>query len=120
MGRFYDVVGYVFNTETKPGFFSGEVIEERKYFGDVNEVTRRWDNGENVNDNLRITNDISIVADAYAYTHFFAIKYVHYMGAYWKVTAAKVARPRIVLTLGGVYNGPVGESKGPSSEHSSD
>ena len=51
------------------------------------------------------------MADPYAYDHFFAIKYVKWMGAYWKVTNVEVQRPRLKLTVGGVYNGRTSETE---------
>lgn len=113
MGRYYDVVGYVYNEETSPGVYSGVVIDERKYYGDVKNIAHKWEKSENLNDNLIVTQDISIMADAFAYTHFSAIKYLRWMGAYWKVAAVRVERPRLILSLGGVYNGP---TKGASED----
>ena len=104
MSRFYDVVGYSETKEVRPGVWE-DVIVEKPYFGDVTRNSRRWENGEHLNDNLNINNTIEIVADAYAYNNFFSIKYVKWMGALWKVTNVEVQRPRLVLTIGGVYNG---------------
>lgn len=104
MGRFHGVVGYTETVETVPGVFS-EVAKERTYYGDVIRNTRRWESGQNLNDNLNVNNSISIVADAYAYEHFFNIRYVRWMGSLWKVTNVEVQRPRLILTIGGVYNG---------------
>lgn len=105
MERFYDVVGYVVNEETSSGVYSGVTVAEKKYYGDVKRVSRRWEKTENLNDDLVVNHNIEIIADAYAYDHFFAIKYVRWKGAYWKVTSVDVLRPRLVLSLGGVYNG---------------
>lgn len=105
MERFYDVVGYVVNEETSPGTYSGVTVSEKKYYGDVKRVSRRWEKTENLNDDLVVNHNIEIIADAYAYDHFFAIKYVRWKGVYWKVTSVDVLRPRLVLSLGGVYNG---------------
>ena len=105
MAKFYGVVGYGETVETAPGVWE-EVITERNYYGDVIKNTRRWDKGDGLNDNLTVSNSISIVADAYAYEHFFAIRYVQWMGTLWKVTNVEVQRPRLIFTIGGVYNGP--------------
>lgn len=108
MAKFYDVVGYAFakeGTGEHEGIMEDYTIE-RRYFGDVLRNTRRYEAGSDILDNLRINNQISIVADAYAYEHFFAIKYVKWMGTYWVVTNVEVQRPRLLLTIGGVYNGP--------------
>lgn len=104
MAKFYGAVGYVELVETAKGVFD-ERITERKYYGDVIRNTHRWEKSEHLNDNLNVNNVISIAADAYANLHFFAIRYVEWMGAKWKVTNVEVQRPRLILTIGGVYNG---------------
>lgn len=105
MTKFCGKVGYLSTMETSPGVWT-EQIEERTYMGDVTRTTYRWDSGEHLNDNFNISNTISIVADTYAYQNLPAIKYVEWMGARWKVTNVEIQRPRLILTVGGVYNGP--------------
>lgn len=104
MAKFYGTIGYIESVETAPGVFVEQPIE-RVYTGDVLRNTKRWEKGEGLNDNLTINNTISIVADAYAYEHFFAIRYVNWMGSCWKVTSVEIQRPRLILILGGIYNG---------------
>lgn len=104
MAKFYGVVGYVESTETAPGVYI-EIATERKYYGDILKNVKKYVSSEYLNDNLTISNSISILADAYAYDHFFAIRYVNWMGANWKVTDVEVQRPRLILSLGEVYNG---------------
>lgn len=105
MAKFYGVIGYAETKETSPGVWT-ESITERNYYGDVIRNTRRWQPGEGLNDNLTINNIISIVADPFAYQHFHAIRYIKWMGASWKIDNIEVQRPRLILTIGGVYNGP--------------
>jgi hypothetical protein len=82
-----------------------EVITERNYFGDVLKNTRRLKEGENLNDDLEVNNLISIISDPFASQNFHKIRYVKWMGASWKVTLVDVQSPRLILTLGGIYNG---------------
>lgn len=105
MAKFFGAIGYGGQTETAPGVWT-EQITERSYFGDVVRNSRKLSDGESVNDDLTVSNSISIVADAYASEHFHAIRYVQWQGALWKVTDVTVERPRLLLRLGGVYNGP--------------
>jgi len=105
MAKFYGEIGYGISVETVPGVWE-DVITERRYFGDVLRNTRRLQDGQSVNNDLTVNNSISIVADAYASQHFFAIRYVKWMGALWTVTDVEVQSPRLLLRLGGVYNGP--------------
>ena len=106
MAKFYGQVGYGESVETAPGVWQDQ-ITERNYYGDILRNTRRLDSGENLNDDLSVSNSISIMADPYANDHFFAIRYVKWAGAFWKVTEVEVpGGPRLTLRLGGVYNGP--------------
>lgn len=104
MARFCGNVGYLTTEETRPGIWE-DIITERKYYGDVVSNRSRWESNESVNDDINISSDISILADAFAYQHFSEIKYVEFMGAKWRVASATPDRPRITLTLGGLYNG---------------
>lgn len=115
MGRFYGKVGYI-KTESD-GFDIYEMVPcERTYYGDVTRNIRRWERSDSLNDNLSLDNIISIVADDYAYEHFFEIRYVEWMGARWKVTNIEVQRPRLILTIGGAYHGPTTEPEGDTEE----
>ena len=104
MAKFYGEIGYGESIETAPGVWE-DVITEHMYYGDVLRNTRRLDDGENLNSDITVSNSISIVADAYAYEHFFAIRYIKWMGALWSVTDVEVKSPRLILRMGGVYNG---------------
>lgn len=107
MARFYGEVGYGDSVETPTD--SGvwvDVINEMPYFGDVIRDTKKTNSGEGLNDDLVVVNSISIVADEYAINHFFKIKYVSWAGTLWKVSNVEVKSPRLILSLGGVYNGP--------------
>jgi hypothetical protein len=103
--RFSGKVGYGVTVETSPSVYEDQ-IHERAHFGDVVRNSLRFREGESVNNDLSVSNSISIVADAYANEHFFAIRYVIWAGAYWSVSNVEVQRPRLILMLGGIYNGP--------------
>lgn len=104
MPKFYGNVGFIVSQETARGVFS-PVPVVRNYFGDVTRMVSQYENGEGVNDDLRLNNRISIVGDPFAYEHFSAIRYVELGGARWKVTSVEVSYPRLILTVGGEYNG---------------
>ena len=105
MTRFFGRVGYGESVETAPGVWVDEIVE-RSYYGDVIRNTRHLQEGESLNFDLSVRNSISIVADAYANNHFFAIRYIEWAGALWTVQAVEVQSPRLILRLGEVYNGP--------------
>jgi len=105
MAKFHGKVGYGETTETSPGVHEDTIVE-RNYYGDVVRNSRTLTEGENLNQDLSVGNSISIVADAYANEHFFAIRYVEWAGTLWTVSTVDVERPRLILRLGEVYNGP--------------
>lgn len=118
MAKFFGPVGFVATEEDPPG--SGiwvEVATEKNYRGEVLKNIRSWDSSQYLNDNLNIRNSISIVADPYIQNKIESIRYVKWLGSYWKVTDVEVQRPRLVLSLGGVYNGPTAGTSGHSEEH---
>lgn len=105
MAKFYGEIGFAeANVETRPGVFK-DVITERKYYGDVLDNTRQLE-GEKINKDFSVGNSISIMADAYTNNHFFAMRYIKWMGVLWAIDNVKVQSPRLILRLGGVYNGP--------------
>lgn len=104
MTKFYGDIGFVETTETSPGIWE-PVVTTRKYFGDVNRNQRRYqENAHSINDNLNISNEISILADDYALENYGSMRWVEFRGVKWKITWINLEYPRIVLTLSGVYN----------------
>lgn len=104
MAKFYGPVGYAETVETAPGAKT-ERITERMYSGDLIRNTRRLESADKLNDDINIANEVSIVADPFARNNFHKMRYVGFMGALWKITSVEVQYPRLILTIGGVYNG---------------
>lgn len=102
MAKYYGMIGFATQQETKPGIWE-DVIEERPYKGDVLRNGRRYDHAEGINDNFTITNQFSIVSDAFLYSHIPALRYLEYMGSKFKITSADLDRPRVIISVGGVY-----------------
>lgn len=106
MAKYYGKIGFASTAESPEG--SGiwvEKITERPYYGDVLKVYKRYENGEGLNDDLNISNQLSIIADPYLNSNLSSVRYVSWLGALWKVTGVEVQFPRLILTIGGVYNG---------------
>lgn len=103
MAKFSGPIGYAVTEETRPGVWE-ERITERYYRGDVTRNTRRLQSSDKLNDDIEISNEISILADPFANGNFHAMRYVGFMGAKWKISNVEVQYPRLILTLGGVYN----------------
>ncbi len=104
MAKFYGAIGYGISEETSPGVWTDQIIE-RMYAGDVVKNYKKSSAGESINDNIDVSNNISILSDPFAMQHFHTIKYVKWMGAAWKVSSVDVQYPRLILSIGGVYNG---------------
>ena len=102
--KWYGVIGFGETVETKPGVWEDK-ITQRTYFGDVTRNTRMLQSGGQVNDNINVSNLISVVADPYANQNCHSIRYIEFMGTKWKVSNVDVQYPRLILTVGGVYNG---------------
>lgn len=109
MAKFYGEVGFVLQDETAPGVYT-EIPKARKYYGDVVRNLKKAENGDGLNNDLTISNQISILADPFAFEHFFAMRYVEWMGGYWNIANVEVQYPRLILSIGGVYNGEVADS----------
>lgn len=104
MAKFSGAIGYEKLKETAPGVWRPS-ITEKHFRGDLLKHAWRWSPSDKVNDDLTISNQVSILADAFMYENMGAIRYVTMHGSKWKVTNVEISRPRIILTLGGVYNG---------------
>lgn len=112
--RFFGVVGYAAPAvETAPDVYEENIVEY-PYYGDVVRNARKLETDDKVNSDLTVSNSISILADEYAFMHFHAIRYVEWAGVLWKVADVTVQSPRLLLRLGGVYNGPKGKTKSTS------
>lgn len=103
MAKFYGVVGYANTVETSPDVWEEQIVK-RTYYGELVRNARKLQASENLNDNITVSNEISIVADPFANENFHAMRYVEFMGAKWKIISVEVKYPRLILTVGGVYN----------------
>lgn len=104
MAKFYGVIGYVKTVEVKPGIWDTQTIEHN-YYGDIVRMVSRSQPSGEVNDDINMSNAISIVADPFANENFQYIRYAVINGAKWKITNVEPQAPRLLLTIGGVYNG---------------
>jgi len=107
MAKWFGKIGYAETVDTGHGIWEPQ-YSERYYYGDMIPVIRRLESSGSVNDNIDISNKISVVSDPYAIQHFHAMKYAEISGVNWKVTSVEVQYPRLILTLGGLYNGQTG------------
>ncbi len=105
MARFAGKVGFAVSTEVRPGVFK-DVITEKEFMGDVTRTARQEVTSDKVNDDLVADTTIEAIADWVASEDIFAIRYVTWAGAKWKVSNVQPNGVRLLMRLGGVYNGP--------------
>ncbi len=105
MAKFYGAIGYAVPVEKRPGIWGHDIVEHSAYGDVIDTMTFPSTSSDSVNDDLNIEKRISIVADPYAYQNCHRMKYVEYLGAKWKIKSVKPAYPRLILNVGGVYNG---------------
>ena len=103
MTRYHGYVGYAIDVEAYPGVWE-EQISEHEYFGDVLKNRINMQQGSVINAKITISNSISIIADPFAFEHVYAMRYVTYLGKKWSIVNVSIERPRLILTLGGLYN----------------
>ena len=105
MPKFYGVIGFGMTSEDPPesGIYKEQIVE-RKYSGDVLRKTIDYNNGDSLNDDLNISNQISIVADSFALNNTHAMHYVVFLKSKWKIKNISIEYPRLELSIGGVYN----------------
>lgn len=105
MAKFHGQIGFSEETvESEPGVWTDDIVE-KEYFGDIVRNASKVQEGDKANDDITLENSISIVRDAYIGDRFLAIRYVTWLGTLWKVSKVEVQGPRLILRLGGVYNG---------------
>ena len=103
--KYCGVIGFAETVETAPSVWE-ESIVERNYYGDVSRVIQKMQAGEGLNDNITFSNSISIVADPFLRDNIQQIRYVTWLNSKWKISNVQVSYPRLILEIGGVYNGP--------------
>lgn len=103
MARFAGLVGYVTQEETAPGVWSS-VESSKKMRGDVIRQSSSQ-NGDKVNNDITLSHRVSLLGDAYAFGNYYNIKWIEVDGAKWEVTSVEVKRPRLTVSLGGLWNG---------------
>lgn len=106
--KFHGPIGFNTGTVESPansGVWVNQIVE-RSYYGDILNRARGIDEAHQATPDLTVSVSISIVADPFANETYFAIRYIKWAGSLWVVTNVRPQPPRLILTLGGVYNGP--------------
>lgn len=107
MSKWHGRIGFETQVEVSPGPGKATVwkpqIVERHYYGDVTRVTKRYDRGDKVNEDLTINNQFSVISDPYANQNYWNMKWIEWGGHKWKVSEITVEPPRLTINIGGEY-----------------
>lgn len=111
MAKFAGLVGYVTEQEKVPGVWT--IVE--------NPVMMRGDIIRQVSDNMNdlkvgtsinkiysdifLSHRVSLMADSYAFENYMRIQWVMINGKKWKATSIEVQRPRIIISIGRLWDG---------------
>lgn len=104
MSKWYGIIGYVETVETDPGIWEAKTTE-RPYYGETTRLMTSFQTSGEVHDDVKLTNELSIVADPFAFEKFHAIRYATFGDVKWKVQSVTPQHPRLLLNIGGLYNG---------------
>ena len=105
MAKYSGKIGYTIDEEVRPGVFEPKIIE-KEHWGDlIRNYKKIYSSSYTPNDGIDISNSISIVANEFAMTNFHTMTYATFMGQKWKVANVEVQYPRLIISLGGIYNG---------------
>ena len=105
--RFHGYLGYEGPSVEDPpdsGIYKASVVE-RVHTGVIVKHRRNQDNATSINGVMSVNNDISIVGDPYALEHLHNLKYIRWNNVCWTVTSVETDTPRIIVSIGEVYNG---------------
>lgn len=104
MAKFYGSIGYVETVETTPGVWK-EVITEKPCYGDLIKSSRNLSSSGEINDDVTLSNNVSIISDPYTVNNIANMRYITFRGTKWKITSVDIDYPRLTLVTGGVYHG---------------
>ena len=105
MGKWYGKIGFAETMETEPGVWEDRITEHDYYGETIRNWSKQFQPSSGINDNITLSNSISILADPFATKNLGNMRYVAFMGSNWKIASVEVQYPRIILAIGGLYNG---------------
>ena len=104
MTRCSGIIGYALAVETQPGVWE-ESITDKPYFGEVVRDNRKVVDQTQINNSINISNNISVVSNKFMLENMAFMRYITFMKSKWNITSVDIKPPRIIITMGGLYNG---------------
>lgn len=106
MARFYGTVGFMQTVEddSRPGMYFEKITEYPKRYGDI--LTNKWNSspGKSINDDFKVANRISVVCNKKMISEAQFARYIIWNNVKWEITSVDIEPPRLIFTLGGIYN----------------
>ena len=104
MSKFWGPIGINRGpVQTAPGILE-VVIEELEVSGEMRQLQLRWPQAR-MQEGLSANHVLSIVTPEDSDIDFTEVVYIVWQSRKWSVTSIQYKRPRVELTLGGLYNG---------------
>lgn len=91
--------------ENNPGVWT-DIIKEVPAKGEIIKTSYRYQsNTDSTNDDISLNMSLSIISNTYLTNNFQSIKYITYKNGVWSVTGVSLENRRLILSIGGIYNG---------------
>lgn len=100
--KWFGKIAFADQVDDGTGIWENKIVE-RDYFGDILQNSKRNQVTE-INQDITVTNQLSVIADPYLLDSFHKILYVTFMGSKWRVSEVQVGYPRLTLSFGSLYN----------------
>lgn len=110
MSKFTGLVGFITQEESIPGVWS-PIENSKKMRGDLISSSATNGNGSRiadsgkVNDDVSLNHRVSLLGDYYTFNNYLNIKWIQIGGRKLEVSSIELQRPRVILTVGGLWNG---------------
>lgn len=109
MAKYSGKLGLVYpDAETAPGIWAPEKVEEVSVKGDTLNLSKSYSpSSQSINDDLTLSKRVSIIASSDLIADTASMRYLTYLGQRWKIVEIDFQRPRLIFTLGGIWNGRI-------------